>query len=505
MPTSQERVEQLLADSHFAFINSRNDEALCLAEEAIRLADRDPEGYKCAGNAYMSMGIYEKAVENYKKAVEFDPNNGNRYFILGYALATCEIMAEAIKNLARAEELGCSPENTVQLYNLLGIICFDIGRYKDALVNLEKAEKIIGIDMDIMRRKAIIYGIKDDIRNGLLTANQMKLVAPSEYIGYQVAFKLLSQANRLEAAERELKMAGKYAEATMDYYFDCVTFELQKYDNDKDKQHYKTALALIEMALENVKVSSTEVIESYINAAEIYLQMENANKTIDCLNAAQNPIASYNLGFDIVDKEFEPVRLTEYDVEEMMEADKERIAEEYGEYGIEELAENLEPDENGAREYFTVIEEEDEAKERYKIDESENVELTSEYVDQINRLYIGAYTLNRDFNKVIDYARKLQGSENTQNSYIGIYSETNAYKELGSPETEQKYEETVRFFRNAMIKDPSDMAAVTFRIQCYMDMGQYDEAEQLCNLLSGELRKPLLEKIKEVKSGGEDH
>ena len=97
------------------------------------------------------------------------------------------------------------------------------------------------------------------------------------------------------------------------------------------------------MALENVKVSSTEVIESYINAAEIYLQMENANKTIDCLNAAQNPIASYNLGFDIVDKEFEPVRLTEYDVEEMMEADKERIAEEYGEYGIEELAENLEP------------------------------------------------------------------------------------------------------------------------------------------------------------------
>ena len=126
--------------------------------------------------------------------------------------------------------------------------------------------------------------------------------------------------------------------------------------------------------------------------------------------------------------------------------------------------------------------------------------MTSEYVDQINRLYIGAYTLNRDFNKVIDYARKLQASENTQNSYIGIYSETNAYKELGSPEAEQKYEETVRFFRNAMIKDPSDMAAVTFRIQCYMDMGQYDEAEQLCNLLSGELRK-----IKEVKSGGEDH
>ena len=101
---------------------------------------------------------------------------------------------------------------------------------------------------------------------------------------------------------------------------------------------------------------------------------------------------------------------------------------------------------------------------------------------------------------MIDYARKLQSSESVQNSYIGIYSETNAYKELGSPETKQKYEETIKYFRNSMIKNPSDMAAVTFRIQCYMDIGQYDEAEQLCNFLANELRKPLLEKIEEARS-----
>lgn len=53
---------------------------------------------------------------------------------------------------------------------------------------------------------------------------------------------------------------------------------------------------------------------------------------------------------------------------------------------------------------------------------------------------------------MIDYARKLQSSESVQNSYIGIYSETNAYKELGSPETKQKYEETIKYFRNSMIK-----------------------------------------------------
>jgi len=79
--------------------------------------------------------------------------NGNRYFNLGYALATSEKAADAIKNLAKADELGCSPENTVQLYNLLGIICFDIGRYKDALVNLEKAEQY---------RTALIEAVADE-------------------------------------------------------------------------------------------------------------------------------------------------------------------------------------------------------------------------------------------------------------------------------------------------------------------------------------------------------
>jgi tetratricopeptide (TPR) repeat protein len=501
MPTNQEKVSQLLADSHFAFINSQNSESLHLANEAMRLAPKNPDAYQCAGDAYMSLGQYEKAVESYKKAVKLDQNNGNRYFNLGYALATNEKAAVAIKNLAKADELGCSPENTVQLYNLLGIICFDIGRYKDALVNLEKAEQIIGVDMDIMKRKVIIYGMKNDIRNGLLTTNQMKLVAPSDYTGYQLAFKLLCQANRLDAAERELEMAKKYAELSMDYYFDCMTFEIQKYQTDKDKQRYNKALTFIEEALKTLKPTSTEVIESYINAAEIYLQLEDPDKTIDCLNAAQNPAESYNLGFDVIDKEFEPVNLTEYDVEEMIEADKERIAEKYGDYGLEELAESIEPDENGAREYLTNVEDETDTEETaYKLDETEEIELTPENIDQINRLYIGAYTLKKEFNKVIDYARKLQSSESVQNSYIGIYSETNAYKELGSPETKQKYEETIKYFRNAMIKDSSDMAAVTFRIQCYMDIGQYEEAEQLCNLLANELRKPLLEKIEEARS-----
>lgn len=52
MQTNQEKTAQLLADSQFAFINSQNSEALHLANEAISLAPKNPDGYKCAGNAW---------------------------------------------------------------------------------------------------------------------------------------------------------------------------------------------------------------------------------------------------------------------------------------------------------------------------------------------------------------------------------------------------------------------------------------------------------------------
>jgi tetratricopeptide (TPR) repeat protein len=450
----------------------------------------------------MSLGRYDDAIKNYHLAVKNDPRNGNRYYDLGFAQATTEKLADALKNLAKADELGCIPENLMQLYNLLGIICFDIGRYDDALVNLSKAEQLIGVDLDILQRKAIIYGMKDDIRNGLQTANQIKLVAPSEYLGYKIAFKLLVQAKRLDSAKEELERAKRYASPTMDYYEDCMTLELEKYHQDRNREHFMVALAIIEEGLKTLKPTVINALESYINAAEIYLQLENPNKTLECLRAAQNPAGAYNNGFEIIATVSEPSPLTEYDIEAMIEADRENIAHELGDYGLEELVESIQPDEDGAREYLTKIEDGPLTKaEPYKLNEAEPVKLSPKNLDQINRLRVGAYTLKKDFDKVITYALLMQTSENAHTSYIGKYTEANALKELNSPNAEKRYEEVIGFFRNAMIKDPTDILALTFRVQCLTDLGKYAEAEELCNLLAKEIKEPLLEKIAEAKPG----
>lgn len=59
-----------------------------LAKEAIKLDDNCADAYQSAANVCMSLSRYEDAIEYYPKAVKCDPNNGNRYFSLGYAQGT---------------------------------------------------------------------------------------------------------------------------------------------------------------------------------------------------------------------------------------------------------------------------------------------------------------------------------------------------------------------------------------------------------------------------------
>lgn len=497
-------IEFLISDSQLAFLNQQNETALRLANQAIELDNKNPEAYKCAANALMSLESYDEAIKNYRMALKYDPANGNRYFDLGFALATNEKLADALKYLAKADELGCSPENLIQLYNLLGIICFDIGRHEDALVNLGKAEQLAGVNMDIMQRKAIIYGIRNEIRNGLEVANQIKLVAPSEYLGYQLAFKLLIQAKRLNTAAEELQKAAKYATPNADMYFDFMTMELEQYKEDKDPAHYYNALGIIERSLADVKPTLLNTVDCYINAAELYLQLEDADKTLDCLSAAQAPVSAYNNGFSVLQMPEEmPPELDAYAVEEMIAQSHEQLEAAYDDYSMEQIFDAVQPNEDGEREIFTNYDEvPQEEPAQFVLEEDESFRIPTEQADQINRLYIGAYTLKQDYENVINYARILQAGEGIQNTHIGRYTEANAYLMMGSEEAPAKYAEAIKFFRNAMIKDPSDMVAVTFRIQCCIDIGEYAEAERICNLLAEEVRKPLLEKIEEAKNGG---
>lgn len=253
----------------------------------------------------MSLERYEDAIEYYQKAVKCEPNNGNRYFNLGYAQATINKIADTMVSFAKADEFGVNEDVAAQMYHILGIMNQQLGRLDDALINLKKSEILIPADMDIMKRKATIYGIKDDVVNGLNVANQMKLIAPSDYSGYQVAYILLRQANRYEEAFKELIYARKNL---MDFPYelcsDMVSFELAMYEKDGDKNHFLKGLEYLKYYLKKEKASQEEVIEIYLEAAELYLQLETADEVLSCLKATKEPVFSYNNGILYYEKEY---------------------------------------------------------------------------------------------------------------------------------------------------------------------------------------------------------
>lgn len=498
-------LKTLISESKTAFINGQFEKAYELAQEAIMADKTSADAYSCAANACMSLEKYDKAVSNYKEAVKNDPQNGDRYFQLGFAFATDNKIADALKALTRAEELKCSKEVSAELYQLMGMICFDARRLDDALLNFKRVEYYIGPDIEILNRIAVIYGLKNDFNKGVFTANQIKLLAPTQYLGYKIAFNFMLQTGRLEKAGQELAKAEKYAEIKSDYYSDRMALESALYKSDSDKKHLEKALVWLSKGLSELKPTVSDVVSSYINAAEVYLQLEMPDNTIDCLNAAYNPAGSFNSGFKIIPETYEEIKLTEYDIEAMIEEDHMKNEELFGEDGIAELAEQIEPDENGHRDYLTEIEDisDDNSEATVKIDENEKYKFTQEDTDQINRLFIGAYTLKKDFEQVIRYSKMLQGSSSKYSVYMAKYTEINAMKKLGMPQADDEYEKLINYLKKAMIIDPSDSAALTYRIQCNVDIKNYDEAEQLCGLLNNTLKAEFISKIKKAKAGGD--
>ena len=500
-------IEDLIAESKVCFIQEQYREALNLAEKAIELDSKNADAHQCAGNAYMSLKKYDLAIEHYKTAAECDFDNGDRYFHLGYAYAASNQPVKALSMFAKADETGCSPNVTGQLYKIIGMLCFDMQKYEDAVLNLIKAEEIIGIDMDILQRKALSYGMIGDTSSAIEIANQIKIVAPTSYLGYRIAFNILLQENRLDEAAKELDRAERFAKLNSELFFDWISYETSQFKIDGNKEHLYHAIEKINDSLCVLPPNVYEVIDSYINAAEIYVELENADMALNCLVAAENPISSYNKGFSVKEIEPIPTKPVVRPNDAQINARIQEIRRKYGDRRLENIRNDMirrNRQNHSDSDNMTPQNTEQELKENVvRLDNNTEVVYSPEKSDQIYRLYVAACTLKKDTAHIKVYASKLAKSSDLHSKYIGRYSLAKALKDEGYANMKEEYQDLLRFLSNEMIKDPSDLLALSFRVQCYIDLGEFDEAEKLCKVLSDDIRKPLEKKINEARSGGD--
>jgi len=147
------------------------------------------------GVLYEEQGVREDALVSMRKAIELDPNNANALNFLGYSLV------EAGSSLKEAEELikralKIEPNNGFYL-DSLGWAYFKAGRFKDALIQLEKANKIVTDDAVITEHLAEV---------------QLQLGRKSEALAtFQ---KALSFAPKSDDEKAESRIRARIAELT---------------------------------------------------------------------------------------------------------------------------------------------------------------------------------------------------------------------------------------------------------------------------------------------------
>lgn len=123
--------------------DSKDREALEEANKAIGLNLMNSDRfYALRAGIFDRLEKYEEAIEDYKKAIDEDPNNARYYYMIGRALNDIEKYEEAIEYHNKSFELD---PNVKEGYISMSYSLYNLGRYKECIVNCDKA---IGIDSE---------------------------------------------------------------------------------------------------------------------------------------------------------------------------------------------------------------------------------------------------------------------------------------------------------------------------------------------------------------------
>ena len=144
-------------------ISGKNDKAISDYSEWIRLtADNKVENsnaYAARGRIHISELDYSKAIEDCSKAIELNPRNFSAYYSRAYAYSCVGEYYKSIED--RTFLINNDGQSMASNYNNRAFMYFYIGRYSDALTDINKA---IAIDPNasFYDTRGTIYRAMDD-------------------------------------------------------------------------------------------------------------------------------------------------------------------------------------------------------------------------------------------------------------------------------------------------------------------------------------------------------
>lgn len=237
------------------------EQALIIYSKCIKINPNQPFFHYELANLYTMANQQQIALQFAEKAVQLDPNN--KWYRLQFAQSLQESgnTESAIKQYEKLIEL--EPEN-VDLYFDLARMQLYSEKYKDALVNLNKIEKRIGISEEIVRQKEKIYIKLNDIESAAAEVQKLIDAYPDE-IHYRGLLADLYLAN--EMPEKAFKIYQQILKKDPDNPY----AHLSLYDYYKSKNEDEKALEEAKLAFQSPDLNidtKVQILLSYYSLSD---------------------------------------------------------------------------------------------------------------------------------------------------------------------------------------------------------------------------------------------
>ena len=116
-------------------LNPNYEEAKKCSERILEFDNNNPESYFVQGFVKQNLGQYEEAIKNYNKAIKLTPNDSHIYNVRGLAKGNLAQHEEAIKDFDKAIELN---PNYIYAYYNRGNAKYGLGQYYEAIKDYDK-------------------------------------------------------------------------------------------------------------------------------------------------------------------------------------------------------------------------------------------------------------------------------------------------------------------------------------------------------------------------------
>ena len=142
------------------------------------------------------------------------------------------------------------------------------------------------------------------------------------------------------------------------------------------------------------------------------------------------------------------------------------------------------------------------SKQKTSYNSNASKELTQVETEQLYFILTSSYMAKELYGKACEFAKKLTNSENKHYSYFGLYTETSSCRYIleDADLIEDRYNRTIAYFKSKMMADYKDSIAALFRGRLYAEIGKYDKALEIADLLSTEDKDSLCKYVEECKA-----